>query len=335
VVVDGELVTLTTDRIRYREIFDSLPSAVRSGDPLYGDFGRAYYPLTLDRGMVDCSFAITADGGALIVVECNALDGRLTRFGFPIRVLLVGASGRVGRTLTRQAVDRLRQLAAEHSLTDVVVADPGSREVVGELGRACLAAGATLHCRLHAVADLCRTDDELRADVRKSVKSLLNWGRRSLDLRYCNAEDSSSVLFESYRELHARVAGRVTRSADSWDAMLEAIVRGQAELTVIGLNGELVGGLLVVDGTCSSYYASAAYVRERFEQPIAHWPLMNAALRAKGRGIRWFDFGELLSSGEGSDKETRIGFFKKAFTSRIEIRPEWHLVASNGGDTSS
>jgi hypothetical protein len=333
-VVDGELVTLTTDRIRYLGIFDSLPTAVRSGDPLYGDFGRAYYPLTLDRSMVDCSFAITAAGGAQTVCECNALDGRLTRFGFPIRVLLVGASGRVGRTLTRQAVDRLRQLAAEHSLTDIVVADPSSREVVGELGRACLAAGATLHSRLHAVADLCHTDDELRADVRKRVKSFLNWGRRSLDLRYCNAEDPRSDLFESYRELHASVAGRVTRSADSWAAMLDAIVRGQAELTLIDLDGEPVGGMLVVDGTCSSYYASAAYVRERFEQPIAHWPLMNAALRAKARGIRWFDFGELPSRVQGSDKEAQIGFFKKAFTSRVEIRPEWHLVASNVGDTS-
>jgi hypothetical protein len=284
--------------------------------------------------MVDCSFAIVAASGALVVVECNALEGGLTRFGFPIRVLLVGGNGRVGRTLTRQAVDRLGQLAAAHSLTDIVVSDPGSREVVGELGRACLAGGATLHSRLHAVADLQHTDDELRADVRRSVKSLLNWGRRSLGLRYCNAEDPSPDLFESYRELHARVAGRVTRSADSWDAMHDAIVRGLAELTLIDVDRDLVGGMLVVDGTCSSYYASAAYVRERFEQPIAHWPLMNAALRAKARGIRFFDFGELLSRAEGSDKNARIGFFKKAFTSRVEIRPEWHLVTTERGGAS-
>jgi hypothetical protein len=332
--VEDELITLTTEADRYLGVFESIPIALRSDDPLYGDFGRAYYPFALEGSMVDCSFAILGKDGARVVVECDALEGHLSRFGFPIRVLLVDASPGVARKLTREVVERLGQLAVERSLADVVIADPDSRVVVSELGRACMAAGATLHSRLHAVADLDRTEDELRADVRRSMKPQLNWGRRSLALRYCNAEDMSLVLFDEYRELHARVAGRVTRSAESWDAMFDAIGRGRAELTLIDLDGDLVGALLVVDGTCSSYYASAAYARERFEQPIAHWPLMNAALRAKARGIRWFDFGELVSRAESSDKEAAIGFFKKAFTSRVEIRPEWHLVRSDGGDTS-
>jgi hypothetical protein len=332
--VEGELITLTTEPDRYLEVLESIPMALRSGDPLYGDFGRAYYPFALDRGMVDCSFAVLGKENARVVVECDVLEGHLSRFGFPIRVLLADASPSVARKLTRDVVERLGQLAIERSLADVVIADPDSRAVVSELGRACMAAGATLHSRLYAVADLDRTEDELRADVRRRMKPQLNWGRRSLELRYCNADDPSRPLFDQYRNLHARVAGRVTRSAESWDAMFDAIACGRAELTLIDLDGDLVGGLLVVDGTCSSYYASAAYVRERFEHPIAHWPLMNAALRAKARGIRWFDFGELVSRAESSDKEAGIGFFKRAFTSRVEIRPEWHLVTSNGGDAS-
>jgi hypothetical protein len=332
--VEGELITLTTDRDRYLGALESIPIELLSGDPLYGDFGRAYFPFVLDGSMVECSFAILGKDDARVVVECDALEGRLSRFGFPIRVLLVDASPSIARRLTRDVIERLGQLAVERSLADVVIADPDSRVVVSELGRACMAAGGTLHSRLHAVADLDRTEDQLRADVRRRMKPQLNWGRRSLELRYCNADDPSPPLFDLYRDLHARVAGRVTRSAESWDAMFDATVRGRAELTLIDLDGDLVGGLLVVDGTCSSYYASAAYVRERFEHPIAHWPLMNAALRAKARGIRWFDFGELVSRAETSDKEATIGFFKRAFTSRVEIRPEWHLVTSNGGDAS-
>jgi hypothetical protein len=66
-VVDGELLTLTTDGTRHLEVVDSVPSA--TGDPFYGDLGRARYPLTLDRGMVDRACAITADGGAQVVVD--------------------------------------------------------------------------------------------------------------------------------------------------------------------------------------------------------------------------------------------------------------------------
>jgi hypothetical protein len=66
-------------------------------------------------------------------------------------------------------------------------------------------------------------------------------------------------------------------------------------------------------------------VRERFEHPLAHWPLFDAILRAKARGLEWFDIGELRHRDDASDKEASIGFFKRGFTSRIEARTVWDL----------
>jgi hypothetical protein len=52
---------------------------------------------------------------------------------------------------------------------------------------------------------------------------------------------------------------------------------------------------------------------------------MDAILRAKMRGMRWFDMGELPMPGDGTNKERAIGFFKKAFTSRVDVHAQWLL----------
>ena len=107
--------------------------------------------------------------------------------------------------------------------------------------------------------------------------------------------------------------------------MYDHIAGGGGELSLASLEGELVSGMLVVDGSTTATYASAAYDRERFEHPLAHWPLMNAILRAKDRGLRWFDIGELPHAADVSEKEASIAFFKQGFTDRFEVRPRWTL----------
>jgi hypothetical protein len=326
-------VTAAGDPPRFLSLRESIPKELRDGDALYGGFGRSYYPAVFGARLEDCSFGLVTPSGECVLVECDALDGTLGRFGMPIRIVWTCAESGTLRSLLRGAVKMLVRVAAQTSAHTVVIADPGSRELLGELGLACMALGGSIRVRVHAVVDLSRSTDELRADVRKSVKSLLNWGRRSLELRYCNSGDIDSESFDAYRRLHARVAGRVTRGQDSWRVMFETVQCGHGELVTVYLDGELVGGLLVVDGARSSHYASGASIRERFDLPLAHWPLMDAIMRAKLRGMRWFDIGELVVPGEATAKEVSISFFKKALTSRVEIRPEWRLAVA--GDDSA
>ena len=87
----------------------------------------------------------------------------------------------------------------------------------------------------------------------------------------------------------------------------------------------LPGDQLVFDGTETVQYASGAYVRERFDQPLAHWPMFDAVVRAKQRGRRWFDVGEIRHRSDVGDKEAAIGFFKRGFTNRFEARIKWDL----------
>jgi hypothetical protein len=323
------IVRAGEDPERFATLFDEMPIEILDGDPLYGRFGRRYYPAVFGENVVDRSFAVVAPSGTC-VVECDVLDGILGRFGMPLRIV-TRTEDRSLRPAIKRAIEELLVIGAETPAERIDVADSMTRDTVSEVGLACLAAGGSLRPALHAVADLSRSDEELRADVRRRYKSHFNWGRRSLGLAYCNRANPDRVLFQSYQDLHEQVARRKTRSQASWDAMYETIAEGGGELTLSTLDGALVGGLLVVDGRVSCYYASAAYVRERFDHPLGHWPMMDAMIRARRRGVRFFDVGEIPMSGDATEKEESIGFFKKGFTARVEIRPIWELT-SHGDD---
>jgi Acetyltransferase (GNAT) domain len=308
-----------------RMLLASLSPELRDGHPLYGAFGRSYYPAVYGSRLVDQSFVLSAPQRGCILVECDVLDGTLGRFGMPIRMIVSAAEAGTRRRLIREAVTTLAQVAFQTGVDEAIVADPDSHELLSDLGLACLAAGGRMGVRMHAVADLSLSEKELLADVRKSAKSLLNWGRRALALRYCNVASSDREAFDAYRRLHREVAGKVTRSEHSWEVMFDTVRTGRGELTLATLDADLVGGTLVVDGIHSSYYASGAYRRSHFDRPLGHWPLMDAILRAKARGMRWFEVGEILVPGDGTNKERAIGFFKKAFTSRVSVHSHWLL----------
>ena len=174
--------------------------------------------------------------------------------------------------------------------------------------------------------DLSRPEAAIRSELRDSYRSLVNWGERSLTMEYCNAERPERGLFTAYERLHEQVAGRRTRPQESWDVMFEFVAGGCGELALASLEGELVSGMLVFDGATVAHYGSAAYVRERFEHPLAHWPLFNAILRAKARGLSWFDVGHIPHASDVSEKEASIGFFKLGFTNRMEARTVWALA---------
>jgi hypothetical protein len=311
--------------VEFDAVVASLPEELRNDDPLYGTFGRLFYPTVFGSRLVDHSFTLAAPGGERVVVECDVLDGTLGRFGMPIRLISTCTDAGTRRNLLRSAVKMLCGVAVTASTDAMVIAEPGSGPLLSDVGLACLAAGGAMRARIRAVADLSCSPEELRADVRKSVKSLLNWGVRSLELRYCNAANPDRTICDAYQQLHRRVAGRVTSTQDAWNVMFNAVQQGRGELVMSYLEGELVGGLVVVDSSQSAYYASGAFARERPDLPLSHWPLMDAILRAKQRGMLWFDLGEILFAGEATGKEESVGYFKKAFTSRVEVRAEWRF----------
>jgi hypothetical protein len=302
----------------------ALPAfAGRERHPIYGRMGYAYYAATYSDD-VDTSFAVLRGNDAPVaLVWCNVHGGTLSYFGMPIR-LFIGDNVPDAAELTEAALQELGRVAQVHDVSSVAVCEDIRCAVLSPLGKGCVNRGARAEVVQHGICDLSLDEAAFRRHIRKSFQSLLNTGRRMMRLAYFNAANPDLSLFEAYRAFHSQVAGRVTRSDESWRAMFELIVSGRGELALGYLGGdELVSGTMTFDGTEIAYYASGVYDRTRFDKPLAHFPLYDAIMRSGNRGLRYFDLGSLPARDAVSDKEYNIGYFKRGFATAVEMHFVW------------
>ena len=293
--------------------------------PISGGFGRAYYPAVFGDHRRKASFAVCEGDRILVIVPCTSGDRRLDYYGLPIRLFLrAGLEGGAAQRALAEAFSYLDTLVAEREVDEVIVRDDASVGQLSLVGKQCFNRHAAAALQLTGLCALDRGEAGIRQGLRKSFQSLVNWGQRNLTIESIDAKDPSRTLFTDYRKFHAAIAGRVTRSDRSWDAMFDWIAGGHGEL-VLGFlaPGELVTGTMVVDGVTHAYYASGVYDRERFDQPLGHWPLWLAMVHSMERGMGVFELGDLPMTGAATEKEIAIGYFKRGFATDIATRIAW------------
>lgn len=334
----GDLQAVPADRIP-----DFVGAFVGMGGQRFGfDEGRdrfffKYFAATLDDEWKDVSFAVVEDAELLAAVSCGAASGEITWFGFPVQIRTrQGLDEARARRTIRLALEFLEEAARSSGVAKVLLDGGSATGALDVTGRLALSSKGEPRIRCLAVVDLAQSEDEIRRGLRKSYRSLVNWGRKNIGLRYVNAEDPDFAAFRSYQEFHHRVAGRQTRPQSSWDAMFEWLKAGGGELSLgYDPGGRLLSATLVIDGRYQAEYSSAVYDREQFDKPIAHWPLFDAILRARQRGKARFLLGEIPAAASVSSKEFDIGLFKRGFTDRIEVAVAWSLPVSHARSPGS
>lgn len=305
---------------------DAALSAVEA-HPTYGEFGRRYYPAVFGLDRTDQTFFVVEDDRPLLMVACSTGCGAADYYGSPIR-FFVGAvpdAAELQRAVG-VAFDYLFQLIEPLAPIRITVADHAGLGVLSAVGKQCLNRNATAAIRLNAICDLSSGEAKMKQSMRKSFRSLVNWGERNLRVSCVDRDAPSRDLFTRYQDFHRTIAGRTTRPDESWDIMFDWIASGRGDL-VLGFTAddELVAGTLVVDGTTTASYASGVYDRERFDQPMAHWPMWVAMLRSAQRGLRTFDIGAVPLTDTASPKEVAIGYFKRGFATDITTWAEWSV----------
>ncbi len=170
-----------------------------------------------------------------------------------------------------------------------------------------------------AWCDLSETEEDLLRHMRKSYRSLINWGRRELKLQIIDKANPDLEAFNLFKAFHIQVAGRQTRSDKSWQLQYDAIQAGHSYLIMARLENRLVAGSLVICGDDEAYYGVGVNDRELFhdKKGIGHWPLVAAIFESKKRGYKTFNLGH-VGPNFANDKERDIGFFKKGFSDRIK-----------------
>lgn len=301
---------------------------IRPPDSTYGDFGRDYFQAMFRDQALDCSFALMAGDSIVALAQCTAMCGTIGYFNRPARL----AFGSGAEDAADQVLLQIDRLAEANAATNVRILDPQPGQQVSTSGLACLKRNAAPNLSLICEADLSRSEADLYADVRKSYKSLINWGRRKLQVVYVNASNPDAQGFQAFRDLHRQAAGRQTRSDVTWQVMFDWLCKGAGELS-LGYeieSGSLVSAGLILDGADAAEYSSAAYDRSRFDKPLAHWLLWDAMLRARQRGKTRFTLGEIPVKDRASDKEYGVGYFKKGFSSRVVQELQWTWQPSTG-----
>ncbi len=201
--------------------------------------------------------------------------------------------------------------------------------------------GATCATTNDLFIDLRQGMAEIKGGFRKSYKSLVTSGLRNWEV--CVMDSADENVWRRFQKLHFNVAGRKTRSDETWDIHHKDIADQRAFLIYLkSCDGEMDGGGFFNFTRDEGLYAVAAYKRELFDKPLGHIVQYRAIEELKRRGVRWYNLGTRPFRSDlprPTDKEISIGDFKHGFASHVFPRYKLthHVTgvgsASEQGDT--
>lgn len=167
--------------------------------------------------------------------------------------------------------------------------------------------------------------EKIKKSFRKSYRSLISSGIKTWQTGKLDSDDPA--IWNAFRELHVRVAGRETRNKTSWDIHYEALVKGNAFLIYLRNDaGEMIGGGLFIHSGQECFYGVAAYDRSLFDKPLGHVVQFMAIEEMKKRNLRWYKIGTRAFPSDiptPTEKEISITEFKEGFST--DILPKYLL----------
>jgi len=171
--------------------------------------------------------------------------------------------------------------------------------------------------------DLSQSEELIKMNIRKSFKSLINWGKKNLQIDIIDSNNLDKIKFNSFKDFHVKVSGRKTRSDKTWDLQYDAIRNNEAYLTLGNLNGVLVSGAYIAHGTDIAYYGVAVNDRELMAEnlPIGHSILFKSIILAKKKGLNKFIVGDYNFVED--EKINAITKYKKGFVNSMSLKPKY------------
>jgi FemAB family protein len=272
----------------------------------------ALWPLSLSQSASD-ELTVSSNGGAELHPPLFVAD----------------LAAKTIKTLTSKCFAALNQFCADNRIVGWQSASPFSEETgLSAWHDIAMQAGGRAFLKHELFLEVTRPIAEIKSGFRKSYKALVNSGAKWWSTFLLTQADP--VIWEEFRALHKSVAGRSTRSLDSWRTQLDAIACGAAFLVFLRDGADkMVGGGLFYVTRDECVYAVGAYDRCLFDKPLGHVVQYRAIEEMQRRNIRWYKLGKRSYRGdipEPSSKELSISDFKQGFASHLfplcEIRYE-------------
>ncbi len=290
-------------------------------DPVSLRLLARYYRAYFGPDCLDLSFAIEERGKAEIVVPCQLIGSDLKNNG--TYIVIHAAPGALTRQKTQLLMETLQETAQRHGVKKIAIRTESPDGTLDLSGDRLFKAGATPMPLFASAIDLTQSLADIRKGIRKSYSSLINWGEQALQMVVLDKDNPDRGLYDRVQAFHAHVAGRVTRSQESWDVHFDMIAAGRAELLTGFLDGALVSAALYLDEGRSTVYGVGIYERSLFDKPLAHALTWQGISRARERGQTRFNVGDVYPKTAVDDKQYRIGDFKKGFSPALKIDLGW------------
>ncbi len=171
---------------------------------------------------------------------------------------------------------------------------------------------------LHHIMDLRPEPEEIWRTIRHSAQHEINLGNRNYNFLFHDQETFTNEIGEKYREMHRLSAGRVTRSAESFQRMYEWVREGLATFVEQKVGDKTINITVVGYGEKTACPMSTADDPSIVPpSPLRHVMLWNICMECRKRGIEFFEVGETHMRDDihhiWSDKEKNIASFKRAF----------------------
>jgi FemAB family protein len=247
-----------------------------------------------------------------------------------------GLSEKTEKNLVARSLELLNRLAQLLGLSHWQ-----GREIIGPAGagawhRRVMEAGAEVALRHELFVDLSWPLQAIRSNFRKSYKPLITAAGK---LWKAEAHDTvSQTLLDEFRLLHQEVAGRVTRSLETWQCQMAGIQAGEAFLVTLRDNSDRLVGCGFFYSTAGHVdYAVGAYDRSLFDKPVGHLVQWKAIEHMKRLGAVWYRIGERPYPGVApgvSEKELNIARFKEGFATHVFLRAETRCPVNGYGNDS-
>lgn len=296
---------------------------------LFSQYYQEYYK----ENFRDLSFIILDDKRVLGYVLCAALNGQLTLPEGGIKVsLFTELLPNEKKKIYQVILDKLCTLAQENHCQKIVFKDSLYMDKLSPVGELLFNNRFQSLLTFDMQIDYANFDvNSYYASLRKSYKSLVNWGRKELKVSYLNQDNPDLNMLKKFQEFHQKISGRKTRSDESWLLQYQMIQEGMAELILAEYNDTLVAGSLYADYGDTSVYFTGVYERDLFEYGISHFLLYEGICRSYERGnTTGFSLGHFDTDIQDS-KWYNIQFFKKGFCGKFEPTILWSrdLMNSN------
>lgn len=246
----------------------------------------------------------------------------LTSYGRPLLppLFVKGLADKSKKTLIKSCLDFVEAMCREMDISRCQSAESFGDEIgLSDWHVQVMQRGAAVSTRHELFVDLSMSMADIKAKFRKSYKSLVTEGLRTWQVGVLC--ESNPKLWDDLRMLHQKMAGRVTRSIETWELQHQAIGKGAAFLIHLhNAAGELVGGGYFAVTRDEGVYNVGVYDRTLFAQPLGHVVQYRAIEEMKARGLRWYKIGYRpypSQDASATEKEVSIGEFKQGFATHV------------------